>query len=181
MVGGCRHRAGESTPDDAPRPGTAAFAEKWWTERGNQTLHEYTDLVSDAGIAGLPVRLGIEADYFPGAEGAIRTVLAQAPFDYVIGSVHWIGPWGFDLLGCRRVVGWPRCRCDVSRLFRAALPGGPQRPLPDHGPPRSDQGDGPSPFGGARSHRALRRGRRSVRGGRCRGRGLYGGVPEAGR
>jgi histidinol-phosphatase (PHP family) len=45
------------------------------------------------------VRLGIEADYFPGREDAIRAVLAQAPFDYVIGSVHWIGPWGFDLLG----------------------------------------------------------------------------------
>ena len=46
---------------------------------------------------GLPVRLGIEADYFPGAEGAIRTVLARAPFDYVIGSVHWgfvFGPVG---------------------------------------------------------------------------------------
>ena len=87
------------SPDIAPRPGTAAFAEKWWTERGDQTLHEYTDLVRDAAARGLPVRLGIEADYFPGAEGAIRMVLAQAPFDYAIGSVHWIGPWGFDLLG----------------------------------------------------------------------------------
>jgi histidinol-phosphatase (PHP family) len=91
--------AGGSASDNNPQPGTAAFAAKWWTERGTQVLREYTDLVRDAGARGLPVRLGIEADYFPGAEGAIRTVLARAPFDYLIGSVHWIGAWGFDLLG----------------------------------------------------------------------------------
>lgn len=91
--------ADEADTDTTPRPGTAAFAKKWWTERGTQTLHEYTDLVRDAAARGLPVRLGIEADYFPGVEGAIRAVLTQAPFDYAIGSVHWIGPWGFDLLG----------------------------------------------------------------------------------
>ncbi|HEY8598705.1 MAG TPA: PHP domain-containing protein [Thermomicrobiales bacterium] len=91
--------SGALTPAAPPRPGTAAFAKKWWTERGDQTLHEYTGLVLGAAARGLPVRLGIEADYFPGAEGAIRTVLARAPFDYAIGSVHWIGSWGFDLLG----------------------------------------------------------------------------------
>lgn len=80
-------------------PGTPAFAEHWWTQRGNQSLQEYAGLLRDAKQAGLPVRLGIEVDYFPGKEGAIRRVLAQAPFDYAIGSVHWIGPWGFDLLG----------------------------------------------------------------------------------
>lgn len=97
---------GESSADDrppasagAPRPGTPGFAERWWTARGGQPLRDYTELVQGAGARGLPVRLGIEADYFPGAEGAIRAVLARAPFDYVIGSVHWIDTWGFDLLG----------------------------------------------------------------------------------
>jgi histidinol-phosphatase (PHP family) len=85
--------------DSEPPPGTAAFASWWWTRRGGQSLQEYAGLLTDAAARGLPVRLGIEADYFPGAEGAIRAVKAQAPFDYVIGSVHWIGPWGFDLLG----------------------------------------------------------------------------------
>lgn len=95
---------GEGLPADdldrEPRPGTAAFAAKWWRARGGQSLAEYAGLIRN--FAGeLPVRLGIEADYLPGAEAAIRRVLAQAPFDYVIGSVHWIGPWGFDLLGVR--------------------------------------------------------------------------------
>jgi len=101
-------------PEQQPRPGTAAFAERWWTERGTQSLREYTTLVREAGERGLPVRLGIEADYFPGAEGAIRAIVAQAPFDYVIGSVHWIGPWGFDLLG---VAGLWDGR-DVDQMYR---------------------------------------------------------------
>lgn len=83
---------------DVPAPGTVAFARRWWTARGGQSLREYAALLREAAAAGLPVRLGIEVDYFPGKEDAIRAVLAQAPFDYAIGSVHWIGPWGFDLL-----------------------------------------------------------------------------------
>lgn len=101
-------------PDAPPQPGTPAFAERWWTARGTQSMVEYTTLVHEAGERGLPVRLGIEADYFPGAEGAIRAIVAQAPFDYVIGSVHWIGPWGFDLLGVEGL--W--AGRDVDRMYR---------------------------------------------------------------
>lgn len=88
-----------SAPGDGPAPGTAAFAERWWTARGGQSLAAYAGLLRDAAAAGLPVRCGIEVDYFPGSEGAIVDVLARAPFDYAIGSVHWLGCWGFDLLG----------------------------------------------------------------------------------
>lgn len=87
-------------PDEEPLPGTPAFASNWWRARGGQSLSEYAALIRNFS-GELPVRLGIEVDYFPGAEDAIRHVLSQAPFDYVIGSVHWIGPWGFDLLGVR--------------------------------------------------------------------------------
>ncbi len=101
-------------PDAQPQPGTPAFAARWWTERGTQSLLEYTTLVREAGERGLPVRLGIEADYFPGAEGAIRAIVDRAPFDYVIGSVHWIGTWGFDLLGVEGL--WDGR--DVDRMYR---------------------------------------------------------------
>lgn len=86
----------------APPPGTPAFAANWWRARGGQALADYTGLLRDTAH-DMPVRLGIEADYFPGAEDAIRRVLSLAPFDYVVGSVHWIGPWGFDLLGVDRL------------------------------------------------------------------------------
>ncbi len=101
-------------PDAPPPPGTPAFAERWWTERGTQSLTEYTTLVRGAAERDLPVRLGIEADYFPGTEGAIRAIVAAAPFDYVIGSVHWIGTWGFDLLGVEGL--WDGR--DVDQMYR---------------------------------------------------------------
>ncbi|MDR3288266.1 MAG: histidinol-phosphatase HisJ family protein [Peptococcaceae bacterium] len=45
----------------------------------------------------LEVLVGLEVDYRPGEEERIRGMLAQFPFDYVIGSVHEIYGWPFDM------------------------------------------------------------------------------------
>ncbi|PZA08581.1 MULTISPECIES: histidinol-phosphatase [unclassified Meiothermus] len=42
------------------------------------------------------VGIGLEADYHPGTEGFVRRMVAGYPYDYVIGSVHYIGAWPFD-------------------------------------------------------------------------------------
>ncbi len=44
----------------------------------------------------LTVRVGLEADFHPGTEDYVQIVLAQYEFDYVIGSIHHLGDWGFD-------------------------------------------------------------------------------------
>ncbi len=44
----------------------------------------------------LTIRLGIEADFIPGRTVELAAVLFSAPFDYVIGSVHYIDGWAFD-------------------------------------------------------------------------------------
>ena len=52
---------------------------------------DYLTLVADAraAFAGrLDIRLGLEADYFPGYESWIEALLWRADFDYVLGSVH---------------------------------------------------------------------------------------------
>lgn len=46
--------------------------------------------------AGIELRLGIEADYFPGGEEELEGILKEYPYDYVIGSVHFLQGWGFD-------------------------------------------------------------------------------------
>ncbi len=46
--------------------------------------------------ADIPVLLGGEADFLPGSEAEIEGILSAYPFDYVIGSVHFIGEWAFD-------------------------------------------------------------------------------------
>ncbi len=43
----------------------------------------------------LNIRLGVEVDYLPGKEETIRRLLAAYPFDYVIGSVHFLEGWDF--------------------------------------------------------------------------------------
>lgn len=42
------------------------------------------------------VLLGIEADYYPGAEPFLKDWLPHQPFDLILGSVHYIKDWGFD-------------------------------------------------------------------------------------
>lgn len=42
------------------------------------------------------VLLGIEADYRPPTVRTVKDLLRSYPFDYVIGSVHHLGDWGFD-------------------------------------------------------------------------------------
>ncbi len=44
----------------------------------------------------LSIKLGIEADYHPGTEAFVGKILREYPFDYVIGSIHYLGDWGFD-------------------------------------------------------------------------------------
>ncbi|AGA70238.1 histidinol phosphate phosphatase HisJ family [Desulfitobacterium dichloroeliminans LMG P-21439] len=45
----------------------------------------------------LKVSIGLEVDYRPEEEEKIRALLRQFPFDFVIGSVHEVNRWIFDL------------------------------------------------------------------------------------
>jgi histidinol-phosphatase (PHP family) len=44
----------------------------------------------------IEIRLGCEMDIVPGREGEIRDIIEGSGFDYVIGSVHYLGNWPFD-------------------------------------------------------------------------------------
>jgi len=48
------------------------------------------------------IKLGIEADYVPGTESYTKELLTRYNFDYVMGSVHYIGEWAFDHPGERK-------------------------------------------------------------------------------
>lgn len=69
----------------------------WIKERQTEDIEEYVELILKAKELGLPVKLGIELDFIPGKEKETQKFLSPYPWDYVIGSVHWIGDWGFDL------------------------------------------------------------------------------------
>lgn len=64
-----------------------------------EMLESYVEEVRAASYeaqGNLAVRIGIEMDYFSESEDAIRDVLAEYPFDYAIGSVHFFGDFPID-------------------------------------------------------------------------------------
>jgi histidinol-phosphatase (PHP family) len=66
------------------------------TERCACDLDTYVDAVVQARDRGLPVKLGLEVDYVPGREDETRALLAPYPWDYLLGSVHWIDGFAVD-------------------------------------------------------------------------------------
>ncbi len=69
----------------------------WITKRQTEDVEKYINLVLEAKRQGYPVKLGVELDFIPGKEKEIIKFIKDYPWDYVIGSIHWIGEWGFDL------------------------------------------------------------------------------------
>lgn len=61
-------------------------------------LSEYVSAVQCAmdSTTSPRIRLGIEADYFPETIEQVRATLAGQPFDYVIGSVHYVDGFCVD-------------------------------------------------------------------------------------
>jgi histidinol-phosphatase (PHP family) len=59
-------------------------------------LDPYVDAVVEAKRQGLPVKLGLEVDYVPGREDETRELLAPYPWDYLLGSIHFLDGHGID-------------------------------------------------------------------------------------
>jgi len=73
-----------------------------WRMRRSE-LDGYLDEVNEAkkAYAGrLNIKTGLEADFHPGTESYVKEMLSAHEWDYVIGSVHYLGSpddkWGFD-------------------------------------------------------------------------------------
>ncbi len=47
-------------------------------------------------FAPLRIKIAMEADFIPGFEDKTKAILQSYPYDYIIGSVHFINRWGFD-------------------------------------------------------------------------------------
>jgi histidinol-phosphatase (PHP family) len=65
----------------------------FWERFASDDLDEYCAFVRDQ----TDLRLGIEADYVPGAEDRIANLLGARDFDYVVGSVHFIREGAVDM------------------------------------------------------------------------------------
>ena len=73
-----------------------------WTEpsqleRCVYDIDRYVGAVVEAKERGLPVKLGLEVDYVPGRERETADLLAPYPWDYLLGSVHFVDGFGVDM------------------------------------------------------------------------------------
>ena len=66
------------------------------SERCVYELDAYVDAVLEAKRRGLPVKLGLEVDFVRGREAETRELLAPYPWDFLLGSVHFIDGLGVD-------------------------------------------------------------------------------------
>jgi histidinol-phosphatase (PHP family) len=63
----------------------------FWREQATDDLDAYTEFVRTT-----PLKLGVEADFVPGAEDRMANLIEARDFDYVVGSVHFLGNRAVD-------------------------------------------------------------------------------------
>ena len=107
----CRHAVGEPS-ELAARAVTLGFGEIGFSDHGPMPRDDFDDWRMrnadlDGYVAGverarrehpgLVIKLGLEVDYLPGYEDWVRDLAARHPWDYFIGSVHYISEtWAID-------------------------------------------------------------------------------------
>lgn len=65
----------------------------FWVANAVDDIDEYCRFVREQS----DLKLGIEADFIPGAEDRMANLLAARDFDYVVGSVHFIAEKALDM------------------------------------------------------------------------------------
>ena len=63
-----------------------------WVESAHDDIDRYCDFVRDQ----TDLKLGIEADFIPGREERMRSLLEQRDWDYVVGSIHFLAEGALD-------------------------------------------------------------------------------------
>ncbi len=76
-------------PESERNPGLAMSEQELplYVEKVIKLQKKYSDL---------SIKLGIEADYIPGNNMELNRLLEMYPFDYVLGSVHFVNGWAVD-------------------------------------------------------------------------------------
>jgi histidinol-phosphatase (PHP family) len=80
----------------------ALWSVPYQVERCHWDLDDYVDAVLEAKRQGMPVKLGPEVDYQLELEEETAALLAPYPWDFLLGSVHFIE--GFSIDGEPRLV-----------------------------------------------------------------------------
>lgn len=67
-----------------------------WSMQLDQLKDYVEEITAIAGEVGIPVRLGLEADFFPQTVHSLAALINKHPFDYIIGSIHFAEDFPID-------------------------------------------------------------------------------------
>lgn len=76
----------------------------WIKDHFQYSIVDYLALLHAGKEAGIPLKVGLEVDYFVQSESTIRSLLSCYDLDFTLGSVHFIDKWSFDY---DPQAGWP--------------------------------------------------------------------------
>lgn len=102
------------------------WEQPYQADRCVHDLDAYVDAVLEAKRRGNPVKLGLEVDWAPGHEETLAAALAPYPWDYLLGSVHFVDGHPVDAPpGLPAVFGiegaWERYVAWLADLARSGL------------------------------------------------------------
>ncbi len=75
---------------------TAPLMADYFDFHARNSLEDYVNFAHFAKSEGLPVKVGLEVDFYRDQMDDVAALLDQYPFDVLIGSVHWLNTWQFD-------------------------------------------------------------------------------------
>ena len=75
---------------------TSLAMSQYFDFHARTSLDEYVTFAQLAKSEGLPVKVGLEVDFYRDQMDDVAELLSQYPFDVLIGSVHWLNTWQFD-------------------------------------------------------------------------------------
>lgn len=112
------HRFVEFAPIYEPLKEASIQQKDWFLKKKLEPLQNYFDLIEEMKKKQLPieVRFGLEVCYAPADKEFFKTLLAQYPYDFMIGSIHSIDGLLYDMKKFSKEILWDKY--DVDKIYK---------------------------------------------------------------
>jgi histidinol-phosphatase (PHP family) len=94
-------------------PGAYAEVKEFFSTAFLDHLSDYVSFLQQMQLKGYPVKVGLEVDFVAGQEAQLAAIMQAYSWDYIIGSVHFVGKWSVD---ASPDLGWPEL--DVDQVYQ---------------------------------------------------------------
>ena len=92
------HRFAEFAPMYTSICEYSEYQKNWYKKKATLSIKDFQTLITEMRTITFPIKIkwGLEVCYFPEYEKLIGDILRAFPFDFSVGSIHWVDGFGFD-------------------------------------------------------------------------------------